>query len=163
MTLTAIERLTTEYENLTRERKYLFFANPISTSNKLNLFNWECSFPGPNIDLYKNSYYYVTITFSKEYPFKAPRVKFKNFVFHPNIYKDGSVCLDILQSKWKSSFGIMKILTALQSLLMEPNINSPANGEVSSILQKSKVKYCKKVRNNIENFHLVPEYMRRME
>lgn len=161
MALTAVERLTTEYENLNKERKYLFFANPIIVHNKLNLFRWDCSFPGPNVKLYGDSYYNVSIIFTKEYPYKPPKVIFKEYVFHPNVYLDGRVCLDILNEKWKSGFGVMKILTALQTLLMQPNGNSPANGDASSLLSFKKNMYEKKVRENIMNYHNIPEYLKR--
>lgn len=161
MTLGPIERLTTEFENLSKDRKFMFYANPILTGNKLNLFKWECSFPGPNTELYRGSYYYVTLNFTKEYPFKPPKVKFEHFVFHPNVYRDGAVCLDILQTKWKSGFGVMKILTALQALLLEPNINSPANGEVGTVLRKSEKEYEVKVRENIQKFHMLPDFLRK--
>ena len=37
--------------------------------------------------------------FSEEYPNKPPVVKFLSKMFHPNIYADGGICLDILQNR----------------------------------------------------------------
>jgi len=38
--------------------------------------------------------------FSEEYPNKPPVVKFLSKMFHPNIYADGGICLDILQYRY---------------------------------------------------------------
>ena len=42
----------------------------------------------------------LTMEFSEEYPNKPPVVKFLSKMFHPNIYADGGICLDILQNRW---------------------------------------------------------------
>lgn len=41
----------------------------------------------------------LTMEFSEEYPNKPPVVKFLSKMFHPNIYADGGICLDILQNR----------------------------------------------------------------
>ena len=41
----------------------------------------------------------LTIEFTEEYPNKPPTVKFVSKMFHPNVYSDGSLCLDILQNR----------------------------------------------------------------
>ena len=50
--------------------------------------------------------------------------------FHPNIYNNGQICLDILQNQWSPIYDICAILTSIQSLLCDPNPASPANSEV---------------------------------
>ena len=50
----------------------------------------------------------LTMEFSEEYPNKPPVVKFLSKMFHPNIYADGGICLDILQNRLvNGQFGIM--------------------------------------------------------
>lgn len=39
----------------------------------------------------------LSLEFTEEYPNKPPTVKFISKMFHPNVYADGSICLDILQ------------------------------------------------------------------
>ena len=36
-------------------------------------------------------------------------------MFHPNIYADGQICLDILQNQWSPIYDISAILTSIQS------------------------------------------------
>ncbi|KAM0678213.1 hypothetical protein BDAP_001228 [Binucleata daphniae] len=148
----ALERLIAERNNIRKSRKYLFSANQVLENNTLNLYKWKCTFPGPNIALYEKSYYEVTLTFTKQYPFSPPKVKFTHSVFHPNVYTNGEVCLDVLSQSWKPSMNIMQILTAVQQLLVTPNEKSPANG-TAVCAYKDKKKYNEKVRENIEKYH----------
>lgn len=151
----------------------------------------------------------LTLAFSEDYPNKAPIVKFKTPMYHPNsacggcgrplstwqadhrpseseqppscapnaVYADGSICLDILQNQWSPIYDVSAILTSiqvydrggdcngqgegaawripapeispcmerqasslappfihsLQSLLSDPNPNSPANSEAAKL------------------------------
>lgn len=52
--------------------------------------------------------------FDETYPNKAPEVKFVSKMFHPNIYGDGRLCLDILQSRWSPTYDVAAILTSIQ-------------------------------------------------
>lgn len=42
-------------------------------------------------------------------------------MFHPNIYQNGELCLDILQNRWSPTYDVAAILTSVQSLLNDPN------------------------------------------
>lgn len=56
----------------------------------------------------------MTMEFTEEYPNKAPVVKFKSKLFHPNVYADGSICIDILQNQWSPIYDVAAILTSIQ-------------------------------------------------
>ena len=56
-------------------------------------------------------------------------------MFHPNVYADGGICLDILQNRWSPTYDVSAILTSIQSLLDEPNPNSPANSVAAQLYQ----------------------------
>ena len=73
-----------------------------------------------------------------------------------NVYGSGDVCLDILSSRWKSSLTIKQILLGLQSLLDEPNPNSPANTHASSLFRTNKSLYSQKIREQAKKF--TPSY-----
>ena len=40
-------------------------------------------------------------------------------MFHPNIYADGGICLDILQNRWSPTYDVSAILTSIQSLVLK--------------------------------------------
>eukprot|EP00171_Calliarthron_tuberculosum_P010370 IDg10370t1 len=75
----------------------------------------------------------LMLDFSEDYPNKPPQVKFVSKLFHPNVYNDGGICLDILQSNWSPIYDISAVLTSIQSLLCDPNPNSPANSEAARL------------------------------
>jgi ubiquitin-protein ligase len=56
----------------------------------------------------------LTIEFTEEYPNKPPTVKFVSKMFHPNVYADGGICLDILQNRWSPTYDVSAILTSIQ-------------------------------------------------
>jgi len=53
-----------------------------------------------NCLIFQDGTFKLTMEFSEEYPNKPPVVKFLSKMFHPNIYADGGICLDILQNRW---------------------------------------------------------------
>lgn len=63
----------------------------------------------------------LTLTFTDAYPNKPPTVRFVSRMFHPNIYNNGELCLDILQNRWSPTYDVAAILTSVQSLLNDPN------------------------------------------
>jgi ubiquitin-conjugating enzyme E2 A len=72
-------------------------------------------------------------------------------MFHPNIYNDGKICLDILQNQWSPIYDIAAILTSIQSLLSDPNPASPANAEASQMYERDRREYNRRVREVVEN------------
>ena len=68
----------------------------------------------PRTRLPAGGIYQLRITFPDQYPSKPPRVRFISEMFHPNIFGDGSLCLDILQDKWKPVYTVGSILTSIQ-------------------------------------------------
>ena len=44
------------------------------------------------------------------------------------------ICLDILQNRWSPTYDVSAILTSIQSLLDEPNPNSPANSVAAQLV-----------------------------
>ena len=76
--------------------------------------------------------------------------KFLTKMYHPNIYADGSICLDILQNQWSPIYDISAILTSIQSLLCDPNPASPANSEAARLYQENRREYERKVKEIVE-------------
>lgn len=66
------------------------------------------------------------------------------------VYADGSIYLDILQNQWSPIYDVAAILTSIQSLLCDPNPNSPANSEAARMFSENKREYNRKVREIVE-------------
>jgi ubiquitin-conjugating enzyme E2 A len=60
------------------------------------------------------------------------------------------LCLDILQNRWSPTYDVAAILTSIQSLLHDPNPNSPANVEAAQLYQENPKEYFKRVREIVE-------------
>ena len=104
----------------------------------------------PEETAWEDGTFKLSLEFTEEYPNKAPVVKFITKMFHPNIYADGSICLDILQNQWSPIYDISAILTSIQSLLCDPNPASPANSEAARLYQENRREYERKVKEVVE-------------
>jgi ubiquitin-conjugating enzyme E2 A len=99
----------------------------------------------------------LILTFDESYPNKPPTVKFLSRMFHPNVYANGELCLDILQNRWSPTYDVAAILTSIQSLLHDPNPNSPANAEAAGLYRENMKEYVRRVKATVEESWLDPE------
>ena len=84
-------------------------------------------------------------------------------MFHPNVYANGELCLDILQNRWSPTYDVAAILTSIQSLLHDPNPNSPANAEAAQLYRENMKEYVRRVKVTVEESWLDPEEMTEQE
>merc|ERR1712131_386338 len=115
-----------------------------------NILLWNAGIFGPADTPFEDGTFKLTIEFTEEYPNKPPVVRFVSKMFHPNVYADGSICLDILQNRWSPTYDVSSILTSVQSLLDEPNPNSPANAEAAQLFQENRREYERRVQDIVE-------------
>lgn len=89
---------------------------------------------GPDETIYNYGYYLFQFKFKKEYPYKPPIVEYltneNNIRFHPNLYRNGKVCLSLLNTwsgeQWTSCQTIRTILLNLVTLFHnKPLLNEP--------------------------------------
>jgi ubiquitin-protein ligase len=99
----------------------------------------------PNLRL-AGGVFSLRMTFGEQYPEKPPRVRFTSEVFHPNVYSDGTLCMDIIQDQWSPIHNVCTLLTSIQSLLTDPNPSSPANPEAAQLFQEDPSQYNRRVR-----------------
>ena len=114
------------------------------------LFTWQAVIFGPDDTPWEGGTFNLVIRFADDYPSKPPDVRFVSSLFHPNIYADGKICLDILQAQWTPSYDVAAILASIQSLLCDPNPNSPANSEAARLFTENRREYNRRVRECVE-------------
>ncbi|XP_063698370.1 ubiquitin-conjugating enzyme E2 C [Culicoides brevitarsis] len=98
-----------------------------------NFFKWIGTITGPEGTVYQGQKYKLSLDFPNSYPYTAPVVKFVTPCFHPNVDLSGAICLDILKDKWSALYDVRTILLSIQSLLGEPNNESPLNAQASQM------------------------------
>lgn len=89
---------------------------------------------GPQDSVYENGFYFFEFNFPTDYPYSPPKLKYctndGRTRFHPNLYKNGKVCLSILNTwrgpSWTSCQTISTVLLTILSILdNSPLLNEP--------------------------------------
>ena len=89
---------------------------------------------GPEDSVYEYGNYFFKFDFPVEYPYQPPKVTFyccdANTRFHPNLYKNGKVCLSILNTwqgpGWTSCQNIKSVLLTIVSIMdNKPLLHEP--------------------------------------
>ncbi|KAF8302331.1 ubiquitin-conjugating enzyme [Clavulina sp. PMI_390] len=102
-----------------------------------DLFDWTATIEGPSETPYADKTFKLRITFPPTYPYAAPTVVFVTPCYHPNVaIQGGHICLDILKDKWSAIYNVQTILISIQSLLGEPNNDSPLNPDAAALWGK---------------------------
>ena len=117
-----------------------------------NISKWKVIMLGPGESEYEGGVFVLNVTFGSKYPFNAPDVKFDTKMYHPNVGSSGSICLDILKDKWSPVLTFHKVYLSIQSLLTDPNPDSPLNGEAAKLYKSDKKEYRKMCQKYIADY-----------
>jgi ubiquitin-conjugating enzyme E2 A len=140
-------RLVREFKKIKEEARsdYAVCVSPT------NLEKWGVTLFGAKDTDWADAVLELEFTFSVQYPTVPPDVRFTGIIpFHPNVYSNGKICLDLLQHNWSSAFGVDSIVTSIQTLLVLPNPNSPANHAAADLYTNAITEYRRRVRNCVE-------------
>lgn len=144
----ALKRLHKEYKELLKDVNYLY-----SIALTENPYIWEFVIIGPEDTLYEGGIFNGSINFPRSYPNESPQIKFSQEMYHPNIYKDGRVCISILHNgsdefgyehdseRWSPTQNVNTIMLSIISMLSSPNFDSPANVDIGILYKQDYNKY----------------------
>ena len=117
-----------------------------------DITSWTAVIFGAKDTEWENGVFRLKIDFPEDYPTRPPNVVFENVIpFHPNVYQNGKICIDILQHNWSSAYDISSVLTSIQALLVDPNPNSPANNEAAVLFTENRPEYTRRVKRCVES------------
>lgn len=128
--LSVSKRLQQELMSLMMEKDTSISAFPTGD----NLLHWKGTIKGPQDTVYEGLSFKLQLDFPSSYPYAPPKVRFQTTCFHPNVNEaDGEICLDILKEQWSALYDVRTILLSIQSLLGEPNNDSPLNPHAAQL------------------------------
>ncbi len=147
----ALKRIICDLKDIEKDPPPHCSAGP----NDGDMFQWKATIMGPPDTPYEGGVFQLLVDFPKKYPFEPPTVKFQTKILHPNIDRDGNVCLDILGEYWSPTLSISKVLISIIALLNKP-IDDKSGGasrhEEAKLYKSSKDEYERKVKQWTEEF-----------
>ncbi|OHT01578.1 Ubiquitin-conjugating enzyme E2 15 [Tritrichomonas foetus] len=124
-----------------------------------DLFHWRVMIIGQPGTLYADGFFPAELTFPDDFPMSPPKMKFTCPMWHPNIGKDGTVCISILHppgndeydyekasERWLPIHTLESIIISVISMLEDPNPESPLNIEANRDYLQNRAEYNRKVR-----------------
>lgn len=142
--MTTIERLKKELIDLNTNPICNCSAGP---SDDNDIYNWTATITGPEGSPYEGGVFELVINFPIDYPFNPPKVKFITRIYHCNISRTGSICLDILKTQWSPALTISKVLLSICSLMDDQNPDDPLVPEIANIYINNNEKFLENARN----------------
>jgi len=153
----ARELLKRELIQLTKDDSAGF---SVGLEDDSDFFKWRVCFEGPCDSLYEGGLFNAIMAFPQDFPNNPPDMRFETTMWHPNIYEDGRVCISILHppgvdhfneqesadERWRPILSVESILVSVLSMLVDPNLNSPANIDAAVHMKNDPDGYKKKVR-----------------
>jgi ubiquitin-conjugating enzyme E2 A len=141
-------------KRLMRDLKVIRQGPPIegitAAPHENDIMKWTAVIFGPEESPWAGGIFKLELIFTAEYPMAPPGVRFLSKMFHPNVYVDGKICMDILKSQWSPATDVSALLLSIRSLLADPNPMSAANAEAAELLTRSKAAYESKVKQVVE-------------
>ena len=143
------EKITMGKDNIKRLQKDIIdiIRNPLTDNgiyyshDDTNMLKGYAVVFGPDDSIYRYGAYIFEFNFPTNYPYSPPKLNYMTndgvTRFHPNLYRNGKVCISILNTwkgeQWTSCQTIRSILLMLVTLLHnKPLLNEPGVKETHS-------------------------------
>lgn len=114
--------------------------------NEHNFSIIHADIDGPSGTPYEGGIFRVKLILSQGFPQMPPKGYFLTRIFHPNISKNGEICVNTLKKDWKPTLGLRHILLAIRCLLIEPFPESALNEEAGKMVMEDYEAYAKYAR-----------------
>jgi len=118
-------------------------------SSEANFYLGEALIQGPRGTPYEGALLHFSFQFPEDYPFSPPKVTFltcdEETRFHPNLYKEGKVCLSILGTYsgpgWSGTQSLSTILLSILALLDENPLSHEPAFERGTLMEEKHKSY----------------------
>ena len=123
------------------------------TINDENIYGEHTvSINGPKDTPFESGVFKLIFTLPADYPFKPPSMRFATMVHHPNISREGSICIDILKDQWSSALRLYKVILSISDLLATPNPDDPLSPDVAHEYKTNRELYIKRVKDYVQKY-----------
>ncbi|KAL2631419.1 hypothetical protein R1flu_016105 [Riccia fluitans] len=136
-------------KKLARELKSLDESPPEDIRVIVNEENFSTIFAdieGPHGTPYEGGVFRMKLVLNEDFPQTPPKGYFITRIFHPNIAKNGKICVNTLKKDWKPTLGLRHVLLVVRCLLIEPFPESALNEEAGKMLMEDYQGYAKHAR-----------------
>lgn len=131
----ALLRLTTDHNELSLPPSCkIEFDDP----NDLHHFRLVLE---PDEGMYRRGRFYFNFDVGMNYPHEVPKVLCATKCYHPNIDKDGNICLNILREDWRPVLNLQSIIFGLVFLFLEPNMDDPLHKEAANVMRSNRSQF----------------------
>ncbi len=83
------------------------------------------------------------------YPFKAPKIKCVEKVYHPNVDSEGNVCLSLLREDYSPALSLEHFVQGLLFILYNPNFADPLEESISMLYQTNPKQFVRNVKESL--------------
>jgi len=125
--------------------------------NEGDLTDIQASIDGPAGTPYENGIFRMKLVLGKDFPQSPPRGFFLTKIFHPNVAKNGEICVNTLKKDWKADLGLKHVLITVKCLLIYPNPESALNEEAGKLLLEQYSEYSKEAKMMTEIYAFPPK------
>ncbi|KAK9456344.1 Metallo-dependent phosphatase-like protein [Dipodascopsis uninucleata] len=128
-----------------------------------NVYIWNLAVMVLNKEsAFYGGYFKAEMRFPFDYPFNPPTFRFVRPLFHPNVYKDGRLCISILHpgedetsgeapsERWSPAQSVESVLISILSLFEDPNPDSAANVDAAVAWRNDRETYNKIIKRQAE-------------
>ncbi|EKX52503.1 hypothetical protein GUITHDRAFT_84623 [Guillardia theta CCMP2712] len=109
--------------------------------NEENVTDLRAEISGPAETPFHGGVFKIKLVFGPDFPSAPPKGFFITPIFHPNIAKNGEICVNTLKKDWKSDCKLGHILMVVRCLLIEPNPESALNEEAGRLFMEDYESY----------------------
>mmetsp|Transcript_16398 Transcript_16398/g.27082 ORF Transcript_16398/g.27082 Transcript_16398/m.27082 type:complete len:245 (+) Transcript_16398:115-849(+) len=114
--------------------------------NEENIADIQADIEGPAGTPYEGGVFRMKLVLGSEFPQAPPKGYFLTKIFHPNVSKNGDICVNVLKKDWKPDVGILHVLLVVRCLLIAPFAESALNEEAGKLLLEDWSEYAKRAK-----------------
>ncbi|KAI6657665.1 Ubiquitin-conjugating enzyme E2 E2-like [Oopsacas minuta] len=108
---------------------------------------WHLMLEAPKGTPYEDGIFCLYIEFTKDYPNKAPNIRFITPIYHCNINSAGRICHKVLDNFYSPEKKIRELLDHVYGLLLEATPDDPLDSYKAALLSSNKQEYEREARN----------------